>query len=75
MNKHLIVGFASIFIGMIGAVCISFLYTYLYKHFPENANRFDYIFGIGGGLLATAGIINIIILFVVGFDKKAKNIK
>lgn len=75
MGKRILLGNAVIISGMIIALAMTFVYSWMEDKFPKNAIRIDFIFGIGGFILASVTIISAFLIYTnnggEGFKNKA----
>lgn len=74
MSKRILFGNAIIIGGMVVAIFMTFIYSWMIDRFPKNTPRIDLIFGIGGAILASATILSAFIVYTnnlgSGFKKE-----
>lgn len=55
--------------GTIGAILVTFAYTWFIDKYPRQQTRFDFIFGISGGILACSAIVSALLLYTNNFNE------
>ena len=57
LRKRMLLGSSIVILGMVSAIIMSFVYTYLISKFPQQSIKFSIIFGVGGTFLGIATMI------------------
>ncbi len=63
VQKRMIYGNLIILMGTMGAIGMSFIYSWFINKFPLQETRFNYIFGISGGILALSTIVSSLLVY------------
>lgn len=73
MKKRILAGNAIILSGMLFAIIMTFVYTWITHKYPKNEARFTWIFSIGGGILALVAVVSALIAYTNNFGEGLKD--